>query len=170
MSEVQMAHIQCAQKLWRTVRTWPFAASARPHGDASVLCSWAATRFQEGDFDLILAVDSATLLTVVLPLRDSSVFASDFVASVGMALRDLGISCKTSELPAFSAIGLHFLRDPALRTTLSDVEWFCGIETCYHRDLRIIQRNLNDVPHAAGVPAQLIRTFFATRGGSTKPM
>jgi hypothetical protein len=163
-----VAHIQCAQKLWRIVRTWPFAKSVRPSGDESVFRAWAATRFQEGDFDLVMAVDAATLLTVVVPLRDSAAFARDFVASVDAALRDLGVSSSACELPAPSALSLHCLRDPALRQTLSDLQSFCGIEICYHRDLRIIQRNLNDVPHPAGVPAERVRALFAgkTRRGN----
>jgi hypothetical protein len=125
-----------------------------------VLRAWAATRYKEGDFDLVMAVDAATLLTVVVPLGDSARFASDFVASVGTALRDLGISSSAGELPAPGELSLHYLRDPSLRQTLSDLESFCGIEVCYHRDLRIIQRNLNDVPHPSGVPAERVRMFF----------
>ena len=156
-----MAQILCTPKLWRIVRSWPLSKSAPPCENPSTLSTWGATRFHERDDDFVLAINAATLLTVVVRLRQSDVFASDFAASIGFALQDIGVSARAGDQLVHGAPALHSLRDPAVRTALEWVESCCAVEVCYHSDVRVIQRNLNDVPHPDGVPAEKARTILA---------
>jgi hypothetical protein len=50
---------------------------------------------------------------------------------------------------------------------LDDVQFFCDMELDYHTDLRIVQRNLNDVPHPNRhpcVPLEAVHELFANVG------
>ena len=156
-----MAQIFCTPKLWRIVRTWSLPKSAPPSGNPARLRTWGATRFHEREDDFLLAVNAATLLTVVVRLRQPEAFASDFAASVGLALDDIGVSARASGLLVRGNPTLQRLHDPEMRRALAWVESCCGLEVCYHSDVRVIQRNLNDAPHLDGVPAERSRAVLA---------
>ena len=140
-----MTQILCAQKLWRAVRRWPLAEPRCPEGTAA-LTTWAGTRFREDDLDLVIAVNAATLLTVVVPVGDAASFALRFASAISEVVEDLGVTATAGECFTDGAISMHVLRDPSLRRVLGVLETYCGIECCYHADLRVIQRNLNDAP------------------------
>ena len=53
----------------------------------------------------------------------------------------------------------------ALPKALATVEFFCGIELEYHTDLRTVQLNLNEFPHADiehHVPRLAVKHLFAS--------
>ena len=51
------------------------------------------------------------------------------------------------ELAALEALDFEWLRDSTLRSVLRDLETYCGIELAYDQNLRMVQLNLNEVPH-----------------------
>ena len=141
-----MATIMCASKLWRVVRGWDLAPAADELG---TLGPWAATRFQEEELDLVIAISVSTFLTLVIPLDEATAMGAAFRAALAGALEDLGVptSRVETEVASASYISLCRLREPRLRAVLEDIEAFCGLELCYHSDLRVVQRNLNELPH-----------------------
>jgi hypothetical protein len=139
--------IMCAQKLWRVVRRQVSRSNPVP-APCGLLGSWAATRFQEEDDDVVIAIEESTYLTVVLPLSARALCVA-FREAVAAALEDLRVPALRIELELSAMEHLSFepLRDTTLQGVLRDLEMYCGIELSYHSDLRIVQRNLNDVPH-----------------------
>lgn len=60
------------------------------------------------------------------------------------------------ETTLLGALELKAMRLKDFGAVLGYVEYFCQIELMYHTDLRRVQRNLNDLPHASGVPASKV--------------
>ena len=143
--------IMCAQKLWRVVRRWDMSVATTARDTGGLLGPWAATRFEENDDDLVIAINQSTYLTVVFPLSQPEATCDAFRDAVAAALTDLRVPAVRieSELTALEPVHFEWLRDGTLRSVLRDLETFCGIELAYHSDLRIVQRNLNAVPHGS---------------------
>jgi len=110
---------------------------------------WAAKVFKETGRELVLALEQRTYLTLLFPFTESSQFRLDFASALTSGLLDLGIpgTIARTEAAAIEFEPLCRLTDADFRERLDDVEFFCGIEFPYHDDLRVIQRNLNDIPH-----------------------
>jgi len=97
----------------------------------------------------VLAVNDRTCLTAVFPFAGRERFSADLCAAVGTALRDLGIAdaIVRAETAALEFMPLARLGAEEMAEILDDVQYMSEIELCYHADLRIVQRNLNDFPH-----------------------
>jgi hypothetical protein len=164
MSDGRMATIACASKLWPVVGAWDPGGS-RAAERSGLLGPWAATRLKEDELDLIVAISAPTYLTLVIPQDGAAAMASAFPAALAHALKDLGISSPQVEIEmaAVSSLSLCRLREPRLQTALEYVSTFCGIELCYHTDLRVVQSNLNELPHGdldAVVPADAVAALL----------
>jgi hypothetical protein len=107
-------------------------------------------------------------LTVVFPLAPRRHFHWQFACAVAHVLQDLRIPREIirSESAAIQVQPLARVRDPSLKATLNDLVFFCDLELCYHRDLRIVQLNLNHIPHQHRdpyVPIEAVHRLFETR-------
>lgn len=169
-----MSQIRCTQKLWRTL-----GQSGRPerHTPEPLLCdvalgSWAAKVFRIDRRDLVLTLEERTYLTLVFPLPLQTHFRANFAVALTAVLSDLGIPERFVQIEV-AALDFHpfaRLRDRRMAGALNDLEFHCGIEMEYHDDLRRVQRNLNDVPHANRepcVPAEAIWQVFSARRASS---
>jgi hypothetical protein len=130
-----------------------------------MLGPWAATLSAEDDASLVLAIDVGTYLTLAFRPGDGSEFHESFVAALNNALGDLGVSEKRIAVEREAVLGLPIekLTDAVLREALTTVDFVCGTELEYHRDLRIVQRNLSLFPHSLPphyVPATAVACLF----------
>jgi hypothetical protein len=135
-----------------------------------VLGSWAAKVFRYDRTDLVIGLNERTYLTVVFPLAPPTQFRSNFAIAVANALEDFGLPVTTirGESAAVEFEPLTRLTNRSMIGTLNDLEFHCGIELEYHQDLRRVQRNLNDLPHATRdpcVPVDAVRQLL--EGGNT---
>jgi len=159
--------ILCSQKLWRFARAWDIWGTTEPRAASGLLGSWAATRFQEEGVDLVIAISKSTYLTVVFPFREPPGFCVLFREALADALEDLGVPAARVkvELAALEALDFEWLRDSTLRSVLRDLETNCGIELAYHQNLRIVQLNLNEVPHgslAGHIPSDAVAKLLGS--------
>lgn len=164
-----MTNVMCAQKLWQVVRHWDVKEEPVGVSTEGLLGSWAADRFTDADADVVIAVSDVTYLTVVFPLPSCVEFRPMLRDALRAALHDLGVveAHIAAELAALRDLSVQWLRQPAFRRYLSDLDMFCGIELPYHDDLRVVQRNLNDVPFAPipeHVPALAVKALFSPGG------
>lgn len=167
-----MAVIRCRGKLWQRLgrgRTAHCASEAAFPG--VLLGSWAAKLFSYGGRDLILAINERTYLSVVLPRVPRERFFTELANAVGTALRDLRVpeAIVRSESNAVEFMPVARLGSGELADVLDDVQFYCELELQYHTDLRIVQRNLNDVPHPnrdPRVPLEAVRALFQNAGES----
>jgi hypothetical protein len=167
----------CAQKLWRLVKPWTAPLSERSESNVPALSErsesngrltdWAATIFTENGDSLVIAMEVQTYLTLVFPYGEGEVFEDGFVAGLVSALHDLGVADHFVADELVAAAGplcLSRLTDPKLRVALKTAQFTCGIERAYHDDRRVVQRNLNDLPHDLPpdhVPAIAVRRLFS---------
>lgn len=126
---------------------------------------WAAKVFRDAGRDFVLVLDQRTYLTLIFPLAPVAQFRPRLSGALANALVDLGVAVSIARLEsaAIEFEPLHRLEDWCVRERLDDVEFICGIEFSYHTDLRIIQRNLNDIPHPDRdpcTPVEGIRRLF----------
>jgi hypothetical protein len=162
-----MARIMCTQKLWRRL-----GYAGQPPSDVKApmlhnasLGSWAARVFRYYRTDLVIGLNERTYLTVVFPLVPRAQFRFRFAAAVAHALEDMGLPepIVRAESHAVEFEPLTRLTSRSLTGTLNDLEFYCGIELEYHKDLRKVQRNLNDIPHANRdpcVPVDAVAELF----------
>lgn len=156
----------CSQRLWRRVRLWPVSAAPITSRVAGCrLGPWAATVSTEDDRQPVLAIDVGTYLTVAFPLGAALGFHDGFGIAVGAALEDLGVAPSQIqiEVEAVKTLPLSRLVDASLRKPLETIDFMCGVELAYHTDLRVVQRRLNDFPHALPpdyVPIAAVRRLF----------
>jgi hypothetical protein len=147
-----MARIMCTQRLWqrlgRTGRPPSEVAEPTIHGVA--LGSWAAKVCRIDRRDLVIALNERTYLTVVFPLAPRRDFRANFAGALSDVLRDLVLPPEAvrSESAALEFHPLARLTNRSMTGTLNDLEFHCGIELSYHDDLRTVQWNLNQIPHA----------------------
>jgi len=159
--------IRCKGGLWQRLGGRHENAAVNAAAFPGVLLgSWGAKLFRDGERYLILAVNDRTYLTAVFPFVDRQRFWSDLSAAVRTALRDLGIpeAIIRTETAAIEFMPATRLGTEELADILDDVQFFCELELDYHTDLRIVQRNLNDVPHPNRdpcVPVEAVRELFA---------
>jgi hypothetical protein len=159
-----MATIMCSQRMWRLVRLWERPASSDGGRDVPILGPWAATVRRDGS-DLVLAVDARTYLTTVFPFTTATAFHADCARALGAILEDLEVPPEriALETDVIASAPLVPLSDEGLRDALGTVEFVCGIELEYHSDLRRVQANLSEFPHAPApyyVPIVAARSAF----------
>jgi uncharacterized protein DUF6933 len=166
-----MAQIMCTQKLWQRLGQGDRASiehAIQPMPGVS-LGPWAAKVFKEAGREYVLALEKRTYLTLVFPGAPFSQFRRGFSTALANALSDFGVGQLTvrTECAAIDFEPLVRLADEVLLDRLDDIEFTCGIEFCYHEDLRIVQRNPNELPHPNRdpcVPAQAVRRLFEGGG------
>jgi hypothetical protein len=162
-----MAVIRCKGRLWQRLGAPRETALRSATEFAGVLLgSWGAKIFRDRERQLVVAVNDRTYLTAVFPFAGRQRFSGDLCAAAGSALRDLGISepIVRAEIAALEFMPIARLGAESLADVLDDVQFFCEIELAYHTDLRVVQRNLNDVPHPNRdpcVPLEAVRDLFA---------
>jgi hypothetical protein len=167
-----MAVIRCKGKLWQRLGARRDSEAASANAFPGVLLgSWAAKLFRDGERYLVIAVNDRTYLTVVFPFVSRQRFSADLSSAAATALRDLGIAeaVVRTEAAALEFMPVTRLGAEELAAVLDDVEFFCEMELDHHTDLRIVQRNLNDVPHPNRdpcVPLLAVRELFANAGES----
>jgi len=146
-----MACIMCSGKLWRRLGYSGRQRTDIPNEGISgvSLGPWAAKLFTEQGRELILALDTRTYLTLLLPFAPAAQFQPRFADALASALTDAGVprAAVRMECAAVDFESLVPLRNRQLTRALNDVEFSCGIEFAYHDDLRTIQRNLNVIPY-----------------------
>jgi hypothetical protein len=146
-----MSRIMCTQTLWTSLGN----AGRPPDGDSHprlhgvALGGWAAKMFREGGRQLVLAMDERTRLALVFPLSPRKRFRESFADALRAMLEDLEVpqAVIAAETEAVAFEPLCRLSSPALVEKLSDLQYICEIELMYHDDLRVVQCNLNDLPH-----------------------
>jgi len=159
-----MPVIMCSQKLWRIVRSWdpPVAADVTTGATTG---PWAATLCRDGSRQLVIAIDSQTYLPVVFPLGSPTEFHACGADALGGILEDIGVPADriAVETDALRSAPFVRLKDDSLREPLKAMEFMCDIELNYHSDLRRIQVNLGEYPHAPPphyVPVIAARSAF----------
>jgi hypothetical protein len=158
-----MSIVYCDQKAWRVVRAWSLPGDGDSESADPVLGDWCATLMKNDEQSLLIVVNIQTLLTTVLPVCPAGDFPRAFKAALHASLEDLNVdkSAIASAIERLHALELKRLARSEFGSILRYVEYFCGIELMYHTDLRRVQRNLNDLPHAMGVPASEVPALFA---------
>jgi hypothetical protein len=164
-----MAVIRCKGRLWQRLgATRDGGCNAAPF-PGLLLGSWAAKAFRDGERSLVVAVNERTYLTAVFPWAGRQSFSGELARAAASALRDLGIreTIVRAETAAMEFMPPARLGAGELADVLDDVQYFCEMELDYHTDLRIVQRNLNDVPHPNRhpcVPLEAVRELFSNAG------
>ena len=155
------------QKLWRRLgyAGRPPAEVSEPLIHGVSLGSWAAKVFRHCRRDLVIALNERTYLTVLFPLAPRVQFRSNFAIALANVLEDLDVpeAAVRAENAAVEFEPLARLTNRSMAGTLNDLEFHCGIEFEYHDDLRVVQRNLNEIPHANRdpcVPADAVSRLF----------
>lgn len=163
-----MASIMCAQNLWRALQDEKEKRSRRssarveePIFQNVLFGPWGATLARFDGHDLVIAVDVATYLTVVFRFGPRERLRRDLASALSAALEDLGAPPRTIaiETTVVEAMPIVRLTDTTVSRTLREVHFFCDLELGYHDDLRRVQRNLNELPHAGRdpcVPAEAV--------------
>jgi hypothetical protein len=165
-----MARIMCTPRLWQRLgqlRQEPLRVAQVPMPGLS-LGPWAAKVFKDSGRDFVLVLEQRTYLTLLFPLAPVAHFRLHVSGALFNALVDLGVPLAIArvESAAIEFEALTRLEDSCLRERLDNVEFICGIEFSYHTDLRIIQRNLNDIPHPDRdpcTPVDGVRRLFDCR-------
>ena len=83
--------LKCAQQLWTVARHWDLPSDPTTVERGGLLRGWAATRFQEDNDDLVIAIHSYTYLTVVCPLTGRDETCAALQAAVADILEDLQV-------------------------------------------------------------------------------
>ena len=159
--------IMCSSRMWRVVRDWDHAPDEGHECDA-VLGPWAATTLAVDGRKLVLAVEASTYLTVTFELDAVGTFSETFARSVECILQDIDVPAPqiAPEMIRVRSARFTRLRDPELGEYLRTLEYMCDIELLHHTDLRRVQVNLSEYPHAPPphyVGTQNARWLFAQR-------
>jgi hypothetical protein len=164
-----MARIMCTPALRRWLGQAGRAADVvEPPLPGAALGSWAADVFTSARRKLVIALNERTYLTVVFPLAPKGHFRSHFAGALRHVLEDLRLPREVVRLEtaAIAVEPLVRLADRSLKGTLDDLVFFCEIELAYHDDLRTVQLNLNEIPHATRnpcVPIQAVHRLLGAR-------
>lgn len=171
----------CGQNLWRALlvrqakrarRAAP--AAAEPIFQNVIFGPWAATLARFDGRSLVIGLDASAYLAVVFRLGRRERFRRDFSEALSYALEDLGAPPPTIalETSVIDMTPLVRLNDRTLSRTLQEVQFFCDLELGYHDDLRRVQRNLNELPHAGrdpGVPAEAVAALVGRTTAEWNP-
>jgi hypothetical protein len=162
-----MSMIMCSRRMWRVVRQWERTLRTERTSEA-VLGPWAATTFAVDGRELVLAVEASTHLTIAFALAPSWAFHEGFARSVEFILQDIDVPPAriALEIARVRSARLTRLHNPELGKALRTLEFMCGIELEYHSELRRVQANLSEFPHAPPphyVAVQNARWLFAHR-------
>jgi hypothetical protein len=163
----RMPIVHCDQRLWRVVRTWARPSQMPGGSDHGALGDWGGTVIKGEGQAIIVVVNLATYLTAVFSVSPGSAFVAAFKAALRASLEDLSVDASTIAVETTFLDRVELKRMP--RSEFSDVleyvKDFCEIELMYHTDLRRVQRNLNELPHATGVPAAIVSALFERGSG-----
>lgn len=166
-----MARILCTQKLLKALEITgrPARSAAQRPFPGLRLGDWAATRSRVDGHDLVIALEQRTCLTLAFPFTPRADLRTGFADALTMALADLGVpeALAIRERAGIEAAPIERLSDRTFVTSLNDVEYMCGIELLYLEDLRRVQRNLNEFPHARcnpHVPMEGVARLFSAAG------
>ena len=167
-----MSQIMCSQTLWHALghRSVPPILPVDPVA-ACVLGPWAAKVFYTAGRGRVLALNEATYLTVVFPLVPRSDFRSNFRLAIEAALEDLSVGPDliAQEVAPIDVWPWSRLTNRTLKVALNDLVFLCEAELDFSSDLRLVQRNLNEFPHAdrhPHVPSEAAKLAFVTGRGS----
>jgi hypothetical protein len=163
-----MARIMCTQTLWRRLghKGKPPATVPERAPRGVLLGTWAATVFRYGHHDLVIALNERTYLTLVFRMAPRAAFREHFVLALRFALEDLGVPAPlvAAETGTIALTPLARMSDLSMAGTLTDLRHHCAFELSDHADLRTVQLNLNDMPHAnrpaPHVPADAVQQLF----------
>jgi len=161
-----MPTMMCSAAMWRFVRLWRCAQlKPRVVTAAAVLGPWAATVFRDERRDLVLSVETRTCLTVICRFGAEGTFPAAWTAALRGALEDLAVPPDriAAEVGARADLRLERLADDRFRDVLGTIEFVCDTELYYDRDVRVVQRNLNEFPHDHPpdyVPLVAVRRLF----------
>jgi hypothetical protein len=161
-----MPIIMCSATMWRFVRLWRSAQSKpRAPGGAAVLGPWAATVFSDTRRDLVLSVETRTCLTVICRFGAEGTFPAAWSTALRAALEDLAVPPDriAAEVGARTDLRLERLTDDRFRDVLGTIEFVCDTELFFDKDVRVVQRNLNEFPHDHPpdyVPFVAVRRLF----------
>jgi hypothetical protein len=148
-----MTQIKCSPRLWRRLgytRQGPREAPREERVHGASLGSWGAALFRLEGNEFVIALNERTYLTLVFVVTSAGSFLGSFAGALTDALADMSISAGTaeSEVAAIGTASLVRLTDLRMRDALADLEFYLGIELLYHDNLRRVQLNLNELPHA----------------------
>ena len=158
----RMPIVHCDQRMWRVVRTWKLPSWAPLRPDDGALGDWGATVIKGDDRTIMVFVNLATYLTTVFPACPAPAFVGAFKAALTSSLEDLNVDASAIgvETKLLERVDLKRMPRGEFSDVLEYVKDFCEIELMYHTDLRRVQRNLNELPHATGVPAAVVSALF----------
>jgi hypothetical protein len=116
--------------------------------------------------ELVLAIEVSTYLTIAFPSGSAAEFYAACARALHAILEDIGIAAQriAVEIAAVRSARLTRLQNRKLREALKAVRFMCGIELMYHSELRRVQANLSEFPHAPPphyVAVQNARHLFA---------
>jgi hypothetical protein len=157
------------------VRVWAAPGKPVDAGDEGSLGDWVGTITRDDDGRvLFLLLNTRTCLTVVFPAPAGLEFLERFTGALRAVLEDLDVpeSAIDVETRGLRCLRLERASGTGFSGMLSRVESLCGLELLYHADLRLVQKNLNDVPHAGlehGDPARTVKALLAGGGRAVKP-
>jgi hypothetical protein len=162
-----MSRIMCSQRMWRVVRQWEPKLRTERTSEA-VLGPWAAKTWSDGGRELVLALETSTYLTLVFPFGSASEFHAAGAGALQAILEDIGVPAQriALEIAHIGSAPLTRLQDSELSEALKTAQFMCDIELLYHSDLRRVQANLSEFPHAPPphyVAAQNARWLFGHR-------
>ena len=159
----------CTQTLWRRLGQTgrPPATVPEPLQHGILLGGWAATAFRYLHHDLVIALNESTYLTLVFRLAPRAAFRRHFAIALREALDDLGVPVPVvaAETGALALTPLARLSNLSMAGTLTDLRYHCASELRELTDLRAVQLNLNDMPHAnrpqPSIPANAVLELFS---------
>lgn len=142
----------CAPALWRALghTGQPPRAESQPVVHDADLGPWAVKLFRYEGLSLVLAVDERTLLALVFPVPPAASFRQAFATALDAALTDLGVAMDriARELFVIDLLPYTRLEKGRLAGPIEKLDFLCRCELDYLDDTRVVQRNLNEVPHA----------------------
>jgi len=166
-----MARIMCTQKLWRALGEagQPPVDVGEPGTLGAVLGNWATKLFHYDRRGLVLALNERTYLTLVFPLAPRAEFRAHFALALSWALHDLDVPTTAIEQESvvLDFLPLARLTNRSMAGSLNDLEFLAHCELDYTKNLRRVQRNLNEVPHVKREPSCAIEAVAQVFGTET---
>ena len=157
-----MPAIMCARRLWTLIGgRGPLPERHAGGAPQLKLGAWSAQDVDTDAGHLVVALEEFTYLTVVFHVVPVSGFLDHLSAAVGLALSDLGVPLDVANAEAQAiALGGTFARNNnrSLLGSVTDVTFHAAwlLEGARWGDvdaIRLVQRNLNDLPHVDRTPS-----------------